>query len=87
MDVVDLPSPQITNRENACITGERSDSCRQHLGFKKGMAMASLNINGLRSHLDEVQLLIRSLGIHILALNENKLDPNYPKELTSLSGY
>ena len=87
MDVVDLPSSQITNRENACFTGERSDSCRQHLGFKKGMAIASLNINGLRSHLDEVQLLIRSLGIHILALNETKLDPNYPKELTSLSGY
>ena len=51
------------------------------------MAIASLNINGLRSHLDEVQLLIRSLGIHILALNETKLDPNYPKELTSLPGY
>ena len=87
MDVVDLPSPQITNKENACFTGERPDLCRQHLGFKKGMAIASLNINGLRSHLDEVQLLIRSLGIHILALNETKLDPHYPKELTSLPGY
>ena len=51
------------------------------------MTIASLNINGLRSHLDEVQLLIRSLGIHILALNETKLDPHYPKELTSLPGY
>ena len=87
MDVVDLPSPQITNRENACFTGERPDLCRQHLGFKKGMAIASLNINGLRSHLDEVQLLIRSHGIHILALNETKLDPHYPKELTILPGY
>ena len=87
MDVVDLPSPQTTNRENACFPGERSDLCRQHLGFKKDMAIASLNINGLRSHLDEVQLLIRSLGIHILALNETKLDLNYPKELTSLFGY
>ena len=51
------------------------------------MAIASLDINGLRSHLDEVQLLNRSLGIHILALNETKLDPNHPKELTSLPGY
>ena len=51
------------------------------------MAIASMNINGLRSHLDEVQLLIRSLGIHILAINETKLDPNYPKELTSLPGF
>ena len=52
-----------------------------------GMAVASLNVNGLRSHLDEVQLLINNLGIHILALNETKLDPNYPKELTSIAGY
>ena len=51
------------------------------------MAVASLNVNGLRSHLDEVQLLINNLGIHILALNETKLDPNYPKELTSIAGY
>ena len=51
------------------------------------MAVASLNVNGLCSHLDEVQLLINNLGIHILALNETKLDPNYPKELTSIAGY
>ena len=57
------------------------------LGLKKGIAIASLNITGLRSHRDKVQLLIRSLGIHILALNETKLDPNCPKELTSLPGY
>ena len=45
------------------------------------------NINRLRSHLDKFQLLIRSLGIHILALNETKRDPNYPKGLTSLPGF
>ena len=27
------------------------------------------------------------LGIQILALNETKLDPEFPKELTSMSGY
>ena len=64
-----------------------SGRCHQHLGFKKGMAIASLNINGLRSHLDEVQLLIRDLGIQILALNETKLDPEFPKELTGVAGY
>eukprot|EP00794_Sanderia_malayensis_P016541 gene16541-18216_t len=51
------------------------------------MAIASLNINGLRSHLDEVRLLIRDLGIHILALNETKLNTESPKELTSVAGY
>ena len=51
------------------------------------MAIPSLNINDLRSQLDEVQLLMRDLGIQILALNETKLDPGYPKELTSVAGY
>ena len=51
------------------------------------MAIASLNVNGLRGNLDEIQVLINNLGIHILALNETKLDRNYPKELTSIAGY
>ena len=55
--------------------------------LQKGMAIASLNVNGLRGNLDEIQVLINNLGIHILALNETKLDPNYPKELTSIAGY
>ena len=64
-----------------------SGRCHQHLGFKKGMAIVSLNIKGLCSHLDEVLLLIRDLRIQILALNETKLDPEYPKELTTVAGY
>ena len=51
------------------------------------MAIASLNVNGLRRNLDEIQVLIKNLGLHILALNETKLDPNFPKELTSIAGY
>ena len=99
VEVVDPSPPQTLNREDACNTGSSpknltptsdtaaSGRCHQHLGFKKGMAIASLNINGLRSHLDEVQLLIRDLGIHILALNETKLDPEFPKELAGVAGY
>ena len=49
--------------------------------------IASLNVNGLRSHLDEVRLLVKDLGIHILALNEAKLDSSIPKELTEISGF
>ena len=78
---VDLDPPCTKTGEDGCSTGQ-SGLSRQRLGFKKGMAIASLNVNSLRSHLGEVQLLINNLGIHILALNETKLDPNYPKELT-----
>ena len=51
------------------------------------MTIASLNVNGLRSHLDEIKLLIKDQGIHILALNETKLGPDYPKQLTGVAGY
>ena len=84
--LADLDPPCTKTGEDGCSTGQ-SDLFRQRLGFKKGMAIASLNVNGLRSHLDEVQLLMNNLGIHILALNENKLDPNHPKELISVAGY
>ncbi len=61
--------------------GSVQGGSNQHIRHKKGMAYASLNVNGLRSHLDEVKLLIRDLGLHILALNETKLDHNLSKEL------
>ena len=51
------------------------------------MAIASLNVNGLRSHLDEIKLVLNDFGIHILALNETKLDDFFPKELTDISAY
>ena len=51
------------------------------------MAIASLNINGLRSHHDEIKLLLKDKGILILVLNETKLDGSVPKELTEISGY
>ena len=78
MKVVERPPPQTLRRSDACATDSVSEDLppvnenvtagryHQHLGFKKGLAIASLNTNGLRSHLDEVQLLIRDLGIQIL---------------------
>ena len=63
-------------------TGDRdtvSTGCHQRFGSKKGMAIASLNINGLRSHHDEIKMLLNDKGIRILALNETKLDASVPK--------
>ena len=70
------------DQDNVSKTG-----CHQHMGYRKSMAIASLNVNGLCTNLDEVNILIADLGIHILALNETKLAPNYPKELTDVAGY
>ena len=37
----------------------------QRIGYKKGLTMASLNVNGLRNNLDEVKILMTDLGIAI----------------------
>ena len=74
-------------REDAVDHDTVSTGCHQHLGFKKSMAYASLNINGLRSHHDEIKFLLSDQGIHILALNETEFDASIPKELTEISGY
>ena len=63
------------------------DQHHQHLGFGKGMIIASLNVNGLRRHFDKIQNILSSLGIHILALNKTKLDEKHPEELTDMPGY
>ena len=45
----------------------------QHTGSKNGLSIASLNITALRSHLDEIQLLLCEINTDILVLNETKL--------------
>ena len=44
-------------------------------------------MNGLRSHQDEIQLRLRDHDIHIIAINEIKLDPNYSTQLTRINGF
>ena len=59
----------------------------QRRGFKGGMPIVSLNINGIHSHMDEIKLLMGTLEVHVLALTETKIDPGYPCELTAIAGY
>ena len=49
--------------------------------------MASLNINGLRSHIDEIKLLLNELEIDILALNETKLGDSINRQKTEIAGF
>ena len=49
--------------------------------------MASLNINGLRSHIDEIKLLLNDLKIDVLALNETKLDDSINRQITKIAGF
>ena len=64
-----------------------TEGIQQPLGFRKGLSIASLNVNSLQLHFDEIQCLANELGIHVLALNETKSNPRVPKNLISIEGY
>ena len=86
------PTLPLTSNESARGKGDKffeghSDSFHQHLSFERGLKIASLNVNGLRSHHDEIHLLLRNHDIHIIAINETKLDPNYSTQLTRINGF
>ena len=49
--------------------------------------IASVNVNSLLLHIDEIRTLVKDLGIHILAINETKLDENINDDLVSIEGY
>ena len=51
------------------------------------MVVASLNINSLLRHHDELSNFLFEKGIHILALNETKLDSKISKDLLKIENY
>ena len=46
------------------ISGNSSPPPGVKLGFRKGMFIASLNVNSLPAHKDEVETLLKDQGIH-----------------------
>ena len=59
----------------------------QRLGHRKGMVIASLNVNSLKLHLDEIKCLVNEKGIHILAVNKAKLNNEITDNLLEFEGY
>ena len=51
------------------------------------MTIATLNVNSLLLHITEIRMLIKELGIHILAINETKLDSTIDNNLVNIDGY
>ena len=67
--------------------GDKDSTSTESLGFRKGMVVASLNINSLLRHHDELSNFLFEKGIHILALNETKLDSKICKDLLKIENY
>ena len=51
------------------------------------MVIASMNVNSLLPHLDEIDLLLKDNGIHFLSLNETKIDDTLSDNLFKIEGY
>ena len=51
------------------------------------MVIASININSLLPHVDEIEYLLKNQGIDFLALNETKVDEKLPDNLFKIEGY
>ena len=51
------------------------------------MVIASINVNSLLPHLDEIELLLKENGIHFLSLNETKIDDTLSDNLFKIEGY
>ena len=93
-----LPDPVVSNLDvDVSTVAEDVNSVNVHLrpppplgtkfGFRKGMVIASLNINSLPAHTDEIKVLLQEQNIHILALNETKIDADFPSEQLKVQGY
>ena len=53
----------------------------------KGLVIASINVNGLVKHVDEIKLLPIEKNIRILAINETKLDETIEDNIISIDKY
>ena len=72
------------------LTAQNSDTAIKKaatLGHRKGMAIASLNVNSLLLDIDEIRMLVNELGIRVLAINETKLDNSIDHCLVNIEGY
>ena len=74
LDYDDRSSSETDGTPHPNVPGNSSPPPGVKLGFRKGMVIASLNVNSLSAHKDEVDTLLKDQGIHILALNETKVD-------------
>ena len=53
----------------------------------KGLRIASLNVNSIVSHIDEMRILLESKSIDILLTNESKIDDTVLDNQIYISGY
>lgn len=64
-----------------------SDIKQNNLPAKRGIKLASLNINSLTRHIDELRILLVDNSLDVLSLNETKLDNSIEDSEIHIPGY
>ena len=81
--LVDSNSHVYDDRVNATIIDYYHRLQRSH----KGLRIASLNVNGIRVHRNELKYLLANTGLHVLAVTETKMDNDVPDEIIDVDVY
>ncbi len=69
---------------------EENNNLQSHVKLipkNRGFKMACLNITSLHKHIDELRICLNDREVDILAINETRLEPDFPTELISTYGY
>ena len=68
--------------------GTENDERSWHaIAKSKGLKIASLNVNSLLKHIDEIRVLLEKYTFDILAINESKIDNSIPDNEIHVIGY
>ena len=67
-----------TNNDNNCIPtqsilDQQRSIINNHIPSKRGFKLASLNVNKLSTHIDEIRILLADKCLDVLAIQETKL--------------
>ena len=86
MEEVNLPLGN--NGEGQCPNDNTGrDPDHYPLSRRKGLSIASLNVNSLLAKIDEVRLLTKNKCIDILAVNETKIDSKVDDQLIAIDDF
>ena len=83
-----MPEESVKDRiKNSCVPNDGNADPTQMLPSQRGLKLASLNINKLTTHIDELRILLTNNDVDILSINETKLDINTSDNEVHIPGY
>ena len=78
---------QDKKRKKRHVTARGKSFDIEYNSFGRGLVMASLNINSLLAHIDELRVFMSNSKIDILSINETKLDSTIKDSEVYLPGF